>query len=156
MKCPNCNAVVEEKYNFCPKCRTKLKDNTTKAEERSPFTIVKNKAIWRIEKGEVARHINEAEFTNFEHVSGLIINEGVSAVICLNGKKVKELSGGIYDFVSSAEIEHILNQRVLNNESVCGLSKLAWRAIVRAWCGKKVVIFKNWDPRVVQFQFQFR
>lgn len=138
MKCPNCNAVVEEKYNFCPKCRTKLKDNTTKAEERSPFTIVKNKAIWRIEKGEVARHINEAEFTNFEHVSGLIINEGVSAVICLNGKKVKELSGGIYDFVSSAEIEHILNQRVLNNESVCGLSKLAWRAIVRAWCGKKV------------------
>ena len=142
MKCPNCNAIVEEKYNFCPKCRTKLKDNVTiaktKIEERSPFTIVKNKAIWRIEKGEVARHIDETEFVNFEHVSGLIINEGVSAVICVNGKKVKELSGGIYDFVSSAEIEHILNQRVQNGKSVCGFSKLAWRSIVRAWCGKKV------------------
>lgn len=142
MKCPNCNTVVEDKYNFCPKCRTKLKDNATitktKIEERSPFTIVKNKAIWRIEKGEVARHIDEAEFINFEHVSGLIINEGVSAVICVNGKKVKELNGGIYDFVSPAEIEYILNQRVQNEKSVCGFSKLAWRSIVRAWCGKKV------------------
>ena len=142
MKCPNCNTVVEEKYNFCPKCRTKLKDNATitktKIEEHSPFTIVKNKAIWRIEKGEVARHIDEAEFINFEHVSGLIINEGVSAVICVNGKKVKELNGGIYDFVSPAEIEYILNQRVQNEKSVCGFSKLAWRSIVRAWCGKKV------------------
>ena len=142
MKCPNCNTVVEEKYNFCPKCRTKLKDNATitktKIEEHSPFTIVKNKAIWRIEKGEVARHIDEAEFINFEHVSGLIINEGVSAVICVNGKKVKELNGGIYDFVSPTEIEYILNQRVQNEKSVCGFSKLAWRSIVRAWCGKKV------------------
>lgn len=132
MKCPNCGAVVEERYNFCPKCRTRLE------KKESPFTMVKNKAIWRIEKGEVARHIDEAEFVNFEHVSGLIINEGVTAVICVNGKKVKELSGGIYDFVSPAEIEYILNQRVLNGRSVCGCSKLLWRSIVRAWCGKKV------------------
>ena len=142
MKCPNCNTVVDEKYNFCPKCRTNLKDKAafakTKVQEHSPFSIVKNKAIWRIEKGEVARHIDEAEFVNFEQVSGLIINEGVTAVICVNGKKVKELSGGIYDFVSPAEIEYILNQRVLNGKSVCGFSKLAWRSIVRAWCGKKV------------------
>lgn len=142
MKCPNCNAVVEEKYNFCPKCRTRLKDNTTiakpKVEEFSPFSIVKNKAIWRIEKGEVARYIDEAEFANFEQVSGLIINEGVTAVICVDGKKVKELSGGVYDFVSTAEIEYILNQRVQNGKSVSGFSKLVWRSIVRAWCGKKV------------------
>lgn len=142
MKCPNCNTVVDEKYNFCPKCRTNLKDKAafakTKVQEHSPFSIVKNKAIWRIEKGEVARHIDEAELVNFEQVSGLIINEGVTAVICVNGKKVKELSGGIYDFVSPAEIEYILNQRVLNGKSVCGFSKLAWRSIVRAWCGKKV------------------
>ena len=140
MKCPNCNAVVEEKYNFCPKCRTRLKDYTTKVkvEERSPFTIVRNKAIWRIEKGEVARHIDEAEFVNFEQVSGLIINEGVTAVICVNGKKVKELNGGIYDFVTPAEIDYILNQRVQNGKSVSGFSKLVWRSIVRAWCGKKV------------------
>lgn len=142
MKCPNCNTVVDEKYNFCSKCRTNLKDKAafakTKVQEHSPFSIVKNKAIWRIEKGEVARHIDEAEFVNFEQVSGLIINEGVTAVICVNGKKVKELSGGIYDFVSPAEIEYILNQRVLNGKSVCGFSKLAWRSIVRAWCGKKV------------------
>lgn len=141
MKCPNCNAVVEEKYNFCPKCRTNLKDAMVKVKKEdghNPFTIVKNKAIWRIEKGEVARHINEAEFVNFEQVSGLIINEGVTAVICVNGKKVKELNGGIYEFVSPAEIEYILNQRVLNSKSVCGVGKLAWRSIVRAWCGKKV------------------
>jgi len=136
MKCPNCGAAVEEKYNFCPKCRTNLKDSKP-VERNSPFTIVKNKAIWQIEKGEVARHIDEVQFVNFEHVSGLIINEGVTAIVCVDGKQVAQLHRGVYDFVSQGEIDYILNQRVTYSGIRGGL-KLAWRGIVRAFCGKKV------------------
>ena len=215
MKCPNCNAVIEEKYNFCPKCRTKLKDNATiaktkfeeyikntdkeggvlkdrslkqlyaegynvslcekskenpeeneqkfrqmldlvKAEkEHSPFTIIKNKAIWRIEKGEVVRHIDEAEFANFDQVSGLIINEGVTAVIYVNGKKMKELSGGIYEFVSPAEIEYMMSQRIdtsfntfdkfKETFSIRGAGKTIWRNVIKFCCGKKVGEVVNKD-----------
>ena len=113
MECPKCHKFVEDTWKMCPYCRTQLNPVEKSEEEKnSPLQVYKNKAIWRIVPGEVARHIRESELDNFDQITGIIIEEGVSAYIYVDGTRVAELGSGAYEFTAKEEIEKILNERI--------------------------------------------
>lgn len=64
-------------------------------------TIVRNKAIWKLQTGELARHIAPDEWVYVsEHLEGLVIEEGTSAIIYIDGQEVTQMSSGMYVFDS--------------------------------------------------------
>lgn len=67
--------------------------------------VVRGKAIWNIQPGEVARRITESEFNEIEGLKGVIIQEGCSAVVYVDGEFVGALSGGAYTFPVKSDAE---------------------------------------------------
>lgn len=60
--------------------------------------VVRGKAIWNIQPGQIARRISESEFAEIEKLKGVIIQEGCTAVVYVDGEQVGLLSGGAYTF----------------------------------------------------------
>lgn len=58
--------------------------------------VVKNKVFWNLSVGEVARRINIDEFANLSHVRGVYIQDGVKALLIVDGNKVLEFESGLY------------------------------------------------------------
>lgn len=138
MKCPQCGKEVADNYNFCPSCRCKLNKSesasvmmsskaaySTESSIRmsahsdgsmgdsiSPsISVTKNKAIWRVMQGEVCHHINEEEFAQYDSLQGIIIEQGVTAIIVVDGIVECTLSGGVYNFVSDRELDLLMRER---------------------------------------------
>lgn len=119
MKCPHCNAEIKEGYRFCPNCRGRV--NASQVDERSntssilppPLSkskeeIVKGKAVFCLSQGEIARKIKESEFAQLDTLRGFIIEDGVSAMLFIDGE-LAELKGGAYNLVSPGDIQTGLN-----------------------------------------------
>ena len=72
--------------------------------------VVRNKAIWKLQPGELARHIAPDEWCYItEHLGGLVIEEGTSAIIYVDGQEVAQMGSGMYVFddkhAAAAELE---------------------------------------------------
>ena len=72
--------------------------------------VVRNKAIWKLQPGELARHIAPDEWCYIsEHLEGLVIEEGTSAIIYIDGQEVAHMGSGMYVFdnkhTAAAELE---------------------------------------------------
>lgn len=67
--------------------------------------VVRGRAIWNIQPGEVARRIKETELEEVEKLKGIIVQEGCSALIFANGELVTSLSSGAYLFYKSVQEE---------------------------------------------------
>ena len=72
--------------------------------------VVRNKAIWKLQPGELARHIAPDEWCYIsEHLEGLVIEEGTSAIIYIDGREIAQMSSGMYVFdnkhIAAAELE---------------------------------------------------
>lgn len=67
--------------------------------------IVRGKAVWSIGPGQLARRISESEFAQLDDLKGVVIQEGVSAVITVDGQFMGMLTGGYYEFASDAVVE---------------------------------------------------
>ena len=67
--------------------------------------VVRGRAIWNIQSGEIARRISERELEEVEKLKGIIVQEGCSAIIFANGELVSTLSSGAYLFYKSLEEE---------------------------------------------------
>jgi len=129
MKCPKCGSEVKPNYKFCSKCgqpmgeanNVSLKsmnlsnDDTSKARQtpkeepelpalQSSVTdnldVVRGKAVWSIGPGQLARRVTETEFAQLDNLKGVVIQEGVTAVISVDGQMMGMLSGGYYEFAS--------------------------------------------------------
>ena len=73
-------------------------------------SIVRNKAIWKLQPGELARHIAPDEWVYVsEHLEGLVIEEGTSAIVYVDGQEVAQMGSGMYVFdnkhIAAAEME---------------------------------------------------
>ena len=73
-------------------------------------SVVRNKAIWKLQPGELARHIAADEWVYVsEHLEGLVIEEGTSAIIYVDGVEVAQMGSGMYVFdnkhAAAAEME---------------------------------------------------
>ncbi len=67
--------------------------------------VVRGRAIWSIQPGQIARKISERELEEIEKLKGIIVQEGCSAIIFANGELVANLSAGAYQFFKSVEEE---------------------------------------------------
>ena len=67
--------------------------------------VVRGRAIWSIQPGQIARKINERELEEIEKLKGVIVQEGCQAIIFANGELVASLSAGAYQFFKSVEEE---------------------------------------------------
>lgn len=102
--CKNCKQEIRVDAKFCTKCGEPVHPKTYSIARQQPkggedFNVIKNKLIWNMQPGEVARVITEEEFLNYREVVGLVINEGTKALIRINGEVVAEIKSGNYDFV---------------------------------------------------------
>ena len=67
--------------------------------------VVRGRAIWNIQSGEIARRISERELEEVEKLKGIIVQEGCTALIFANGELVTTLSSGAYLFYKSVQEE---------------------------------------------------
>lgn len=105
-------------------------------------SITKHKAIWRIMPGEVCHHINEQEFAQYDTLQGIIIEQGVSAVIVVDGKVEARLSGGVYNFVENHELDLLMREKQPEEKNQSEKEKGLFRKVksffVRLFTSKKV------------------
>lgn len=107
--CPKCNKELREGAKFCTSCGYKLVNGNVNANEKKDeikrsedIAEVKDRLLWNILPGQVARIIDETEFYSYNNIKGVIIQEGTTAFIRANGATVAIISGGTYDFVKTA------------------------------------------------------
>ena len=100
MKCPKCGYPVLPKFTKCPHCGESLikEDNNTNLPDANDFSIVKGRAIWNVQKGEIAHLIKETELINTDSLKGVIVQEGCSAIVFMNGIITSIMQAGIYSF----------------------------------------------------------
>ena len=75
--------------------------------------VVKNKVVWNLNVGEIARRINIDEFDRLENVRGVYIQDGVKAVVIIDGDKVLEFESGLYYLAGRIERTMSLVRRVV-------------------------------------------
>lgn len=76
--------------------------------------VVKNKVVWNLNVGEIARRINIDEFDRLENVKGVYIQDGVKAVVIIDGDKVLEFESGLYYLAGRVERTVSLVRRVID------------------------------------------
>lgn len=161
MKCnnPKCEKEIDESERFCPYCGQKqipVGDASQTTRPLSPvadvqmahevreqptqvdFKVVKNKIVLQMPSNVVACKLGEEYFDSLDHASGIILPEGITAVVCVNGKEVMQLAGGIYDFASQEKVDELLDKRVVDWKSLSGMAVKTWRGVMRILGGRKV------------------
>lgn len=96
------NAGVATQPNAQPQAPRRL---TVDTESVEGVSVVNGRAIWNIEKGQLARVISEAELANADGLKGVIIQEGCSALVFVDGTLVANMEAGAYTFPAKSEAE---------------------------------------------------
>lgn len=74
-------------------------------------SLVSGRAIWEIQKGQIARLITEIEFANAEGLKGVIVQEGCTAMVFIDGQLMSLMQAGCYTFPAKTPAERQLDQR---------------------------------------------
>ena len=77
--------------------------------------VVRGRAIWSIQPGQIARKISERELEEIEKLKGIIVQEGCQAIIFANGELVATLSAGAYQFFKSVDEEKAAIRAAVEN-----------------------------------------
>lgn len=67
--------------------------------------IIRGKAVWSIGPGQIARRVTDSEYAQLDNMKGIVIQEGVTAIVNVNGQFMGMLSGGYYQFATQSVIE---------------------------------------------------
>ena len=72
--------------------------NETPSPEKEELSVLNGKVIWNLAPGEIARHITPAEMARCEAARGVVVQDGVTAAVFVDGSLAIVLDGGIYRF----------------------------------------------------------
>lgn len=138
--CPNCNKTFNDDKVYCTNCGNELiasKDVENNVSEKlyEEISVIKNKVIWNVPPGEIAYRISEKELDSLKNIAGLVVDEGVTALVYVDGKLAAEIHGGSYDFISPEEIEKKLNARY---GGAVGKFNSFCKFLSQIWFGKSV------------------
>lgn len=145
--CISCGSPLRPNAKFCTYCGTKQEGfSQTKEAVTTPppevvpsvndaVSLVKQKIVWNIQPGEIARSIKERDFEQYDSAQGVVVSENTTAYIRVNGKAVAEIGGGNYNFLSTYEIERELASREGNK--ILNALKNAGRFIIKLFQSKK-------------------
>lgn len=125
--------------------------------------IVEHKATWGIQRGQIARRITERELDAVDGLNGVIIQQGCSAMIFVNGELVKVMEAGAYKLQVKSDtemkkmIETLTNQLMQNHKDKVKTAEEAERQRLQnqsvAERGGLVGIAGSWIKRGLQFVF---
>lgn len=118
MNRPNYNHPGDENYDFSLQYRNSSASTEHGDYDDTGVSIVRNIAQWVIESGEIARWISPDDFANLDNVAGILIQDGVSAIIQIDGKEVTKLDGGLYKFITDEEINALLDQYAIDQKFI--------------------------------------
>lgn len=125
--------------------------------------IVEHKATWGIQRGQIARRITERELDAVDGLNGVIIQQGCSAMIFVNGELVKVMDAGAYKLQVKSDtemkklIEELTNQLMQNHKDKVNAAEEAERQRLQnrtvAERGGMIGIAGSWIRRGLQFVF---
>lgn len=131
--CPKCNTNYgETNRNFCTKDGCELMTKNPADTLSDDISIIKNKIVWNVPMGEIAYRVSEEEMNSLLNVTGIVVDEGITAHIYINGKLASEIHSGNYDFVSKEELNRKLNARF---GGMADKLKDLWKVVMRFWVG---------------------
>lgn len=132
--CPKCHSVYADDKNCCPKDGQKLEERSVEEQFRADLSVVRNKICWHMPPGVAAYCIDEADLESLLHVDGIVVNEGTTAYVYINGTLATTISGGVYNFIdiNDPEYQKRLTQRF---GGVLQQIKGIWKVLTRFWVG---------------------
>lgn len=98
--------------------------------------VVRGKAVWSIGPGQLARRVSETEFAQLDNLRGVVIQEGVTAVISVDGQMMGMLSGGYYEFASKTvkeKAEAKADKEIQEDKETEGILEKAGNIGRRVW-----------------------
>jgi len=122
MNCPKCNQPLKEGAKFCTHCGTRIapkeepqqsqatteqpRNDVESSQTSNPAPIAptdlsvsdSGRIYWNIQPGQVARVISQDEIGKLQKIRGVIISEGTTAFVRVNGITIATIEGGSYDF----------------------------------------------------------
>ena len=137
--------VVEKKKNQSQIANRIQLVHLKKKDDESPalvesatkdIDIVRGKAVWSIGLGQLARRVSESEFAQLDNVKGVLIQEGVTAVITVDGQMVGMLTGGYYEFATQEirnKAEEYADKEERENKEAEGFLQKAGNTVRRIW-----------------------
>lgn len=125
--------------------------------------IVEHKATWGIQRGQIARRITERELDAVDGLNGVIIQQGCSAMVFVNGELVKVMEAGAYKLQVKSDdemkkmIETLTEQLMQNHREKVKNAEESERQRLQnqtvAERGGLVGIAGSWIKRGLQFVF---
>lgn len=77
--------------------------NTNRNPQDYDLTLVKGVILWNLNPGEIARRIKPDEFDVLSGAKGVYVQEGVKAVLMIDGRPIMTISSGVYYFDTAVE-----------------------------------------------------
>ena len=161
MKCPKCGSEVKPNYRFCTKCGQPMPASdplpekkpakepasapASAAQNQQPaqapvlptnIDVIRGKAVWNIAPGQLGRRVTESEFAQLDHMNGVVIDLGVTAIVTVDGIFMGMLSEGYYEFANDfvrQKAESNSDKEEQEEKADQGFLQRAGQAVRRVW-----------------------
>ena len=130
-RCKKCGYPLLPKHNNCPKCGASVIEQAVTPIDG--VDVVSRKTVWSIAPGQLARRISEKELADCSAVNGVVIQDGVTAAIFVDGQLANVMDGGLYQFNPEKVIER--------SKTIVNLEKESEQQVTKQSFGKRVSSF---------------
>ena len=130
-RCKKCGYPLLPKHDKCPKCGASVIEQTVTPIDG--VDVVSRKTVWSIAPGQLARRISEKELADCSAVNGVVIQDGVTAAIFVDGQLANFMDGGLYQFNPEKVIER--------SKTIVNLEKESEQQVTKQSFGKRVSSF---------------
>lgn len=130
-RCKKCGYPLLPKHDKCPKCGASVIEQAVTPIDG--VDVVSRKTVWSIAPGQLARRISEKELADCSAVNGVVIQDGVTAAIFVDGQLANVMDGGLYQFNPEKVIER--------SKTIVNLEKESDQQVTKQSFGKRVSSF---------------
>lgn len=130
-RCKKCGYPLLPKHDKCPKCGASVIEQPVTPIDG--VDVVSRKTVWSIAPGQLARRISEKELADCSAVNGVVIQDGVTAAIFVDGQLANVMDGGLYQFNPEKVIER--------TKTIVNLEKESEQQVTKQSFGKRVSSF---------------
>ena len=130
-RCKKCGYPLLPKHDKCPKCGASVIEQLVTPIDG--VDVVSRKTVWSIAPGQLARRISEKELADCSAVNGVVIQDGVTAAIFVDGQLANVMDGGLYQFNPEKVIER--------SKTIVNLEKESEQQVTKQSFGKRVSSF---------------
>ena len=127
-RCKKCGYPLLPKHDKCPKCGASVIEQAVTPIDG--VDVVSRKTVWSIAPGQLARRISEKELADCSAVNGVVIQDGVTAAIFVDGQLANVMDGGLYQFNPEKVIER--------SKTIVNLEKESEQQVTKQSFGKRV------------------